>query len=96
MFRTLIYLLLALFVLMVIRMMAGVLLKGAGSLFESARPEPGAPRPTPSQTPPSGELKRDPVCGTFVPTATSVKKSVHGETVHFCSTDCRDRYTTTA
>ena len=39
-----------------------------------------------------GELKRDPVCGTFVSTAASVKKSVRGEVVHFCSTECRDKH----
>ena len=94
MFRTLVFLLLGLIVLTVIRMMAGVILKGAGSLFEPQRPEPGAaPRPSPPPAEPvSGELKRDPVCGTFVPVATSVKKSAGGETVHFCSTACRDRY----
>jgi uncharacterized protein len=39
-----------------------------------------------------GELKQDPVCGTFVPATTSVKKSVNGELVHFCSIACRDKY----
>ena len=40
----------------------------------------------------SGELKQDPVCGTFVLTASSVKKTVNGELVHFCSVACRDKY----
>jgi YHS domain-containing protein len=39
-----------------------------------------------------GELKQDPVCGTFVPTATSVKMTINGELVHFCSADCRDKF----
>jgi YHS domain-containing protein len=39
-----------------------------------------------------GELKQDPVCGTFVPTATSVKQTVNGELVHFCSVACRDKF----
>ena len=39
-----------------------------------------------------GELKQDPVCGTFVPAATSVKKTVNGELVHFCSVTCRDKF----
>ena len=39
-----------------------------------------------------GELKQDPVCGTFVPTATSVKQTVNGQLVHFCSVACRDKY----
>ena len=39
-----------------------------------------------------GELKKDPVCGTFVAVASSIKKTVNGELVHFCSTECRDKY----
>jgi len=39
-----------------------------------------------------GELKQDPVCGTFVPTTTSVKKTINGELVHFCSAACRDKF----
>ena len=41
---------------------------------------------------PAGELKQDPVCGTFVPTTTSVKKTINGELVHFCSAACRDKF----
>ena len=39
-----------------------------------------------------GELKKDPVCGTFVAVASSIKGNVDGQVVHFCSTTCRDRY----
>jgi len=39
-----------------------------------------------------GELKKDPVCGTFVAMNSSIKKDVNGETVHFCSPACRDKY----
>ncbi len=39
-----------------------------------------------------GELKKDPVCGTYVSTAVSVTEMVHGQVVHFCSKECRDRY----
>jgi YHS domain-containing protein len=44
----------------------------------------------------SGELRKDPVCGTFVPISTSVKRIIRGETVYFCSADCRDRYAVSA
>jgi len=40
----------------------------------------------------SGELKKDPVCGTYVSTATSVTRTVHGQVLHFCSKECRDKY----
>ena len=39
-----------------------------------------------------GELKKDPVCGTFVSTTTSVKETINGELMHFCSTTCRDKF----
>jgi len=39
-----------------------------------------------------GELMRDPVCGTYVSAALSVKRAIKGETVHFCSSECRDKY----
>lgn len=51
---------------------------------------PNTPQPPP--VPLSGELKRDPVCGTFVSSGTQFKKTVHGQAVYFCSADCRDRY----
>jgi YHS domain-containing protein len=42
----------------------------------------------------AGELKKDPVCGTYVAVTSSVKKTVGGEVIHFCSAACRDRYKT--
>lgn len=39
-----------------------------------------------------GELRKDPVCGTFVPVVSSIKKSVDGEVLHFCSPACRDKF----
>jgi YHS domain-containing protein len=48
--------------------------------------------PAPPQEQSAGELKKDPVCGTFVAAASSIKTTVKGETIHFCSTACRDKY----
>lgn len=39
-----------------------------------------------------GELKRDPVCGTYVAVNAAVIKKVDGRELHFCSVDCRDKY----
>ncbi len=44
----------------------------------------------------AGELRKDPVCGTFVPVATSLKLVVNGETLYFCSAACRDRFPVSA
>jgi YHS domain-containing protein len=49
------------------------------------------PQPAPPVSP-GGELKKDPVCGTYVSSQISVTKRINGETVHFCSPACRDKY----
>ena len=41
-----------------------------------------------------GELKKDPVCGTYVSTGASVTRTVDGHVLHFCSKECRDKYRT--
>ena len=64
------------------------------NLFQSSR---GRVAQSPSahqapSVPTGGELKRDPVCGTYVSTAVSLTRNIGGEVVHFCSKECRDRY----
>jgi len=39
-----------------------------------------------------GDLKKDPVCGTYVSEGASVTRTVNGELLHFCSKECRDKY----
>ena len=63
------------------------------SLMGAVSPRPSQPkRGTPPPVPAGGELKRDPVCGTYVSAATSLSRTVSGETVYFCSKECRDRF----
>ena len=58
--------------------------------FQTGKPPvPQQRQPTVS---PGGELKKDPVCGTYVSTAASITRSVNGELLHFCSAECRERY----
>jgi len=40
-------------------------------------------------------LRKDPVCGTFVSEAISVKLKTPAGTLHFCSEACRDKYVET-
>ena len=63
------------------------------SIFGTARS--AQRRGEPQQAPPviaGGELKKDPVCGTFVSTAMSIRRTVNGQIVHFCSKECSDKY----
>jgi len=83
-FRLLIFLAVAFFIRRVIAMVMGEFSKLAN---EGKTPSGSAPRP---QT--TGELKKDPVCGTFVAVASSIKRDVNGQVIHFCSTACRDKY----
>jgi YHS domain-containing protein len=46
----------------------------------------------PPAVPSGGELKKDPVCGTYVSTATSITRKVGGEILYFCSKECSDQY----
>ena len=89
MFRAVLYLIIGLFLITFLRMVIGVLSKGLGQLFE---PTSTNPRTTGSQAPEGGELKRDPVCGTYVPAANCVQAMVNGKSLYFCSTQCRDTY----
>ena len=52
-------------------------------------------QPVPNAPPPvfaGGDLKKNPVCGTYVSTSASVTRTVNGELLHFCSKECRDKY----
>ncbi len=66
------------------------LLKSLFGTLQSSVSRPSKPSATAAPT--GGELKRDPVCGTYVAVDTSVTKRVNGELLHFCSIDCRDKY----
>src|SRR5437764_3792070 len=39
-----------------------------------------------------GEMARDPVCGMFVSTELSHRLNQGGQTLHFCSQECLERY----
>ena len=84
MIRAVGYLLLAIFLITLLRYVIGTVMKGLSDLVQ--------PRESRRPVELAGELRKDPVCGTFVSTATSLKKTVRGEVVHFCSSACRDKY----
>jgi YHS domain-containing protein len=91
MFRAIFYLLLAVVVITVLKGIIGIVLKGVSVAVKPDSGAPGAPR-SPNQVPLTGELKKDPVCGTYIAAATSIKEKVGGQTFHFCSQQCRDKY----
>jgi YHS domain-containing protein len=90
MLRALAYLIASVLVISVVRSIIGIVLKGFADLFHPAAPQKGPRTPV---VPAGGELKRDPVCGTFISTATAIQRRVGGEAYYFCSAECRDKFT---
>ena len=92
MFRAILYLIGFMLVMSVIRSVLGIITKAFSGLSSTSSPQAGAPGSRPSSPPSGGELKKDPVCGTFISTATAFQKSAGGQTYYFCSTECRDKF----
>ena len=71
-----------------VRSIIGIIAK---ALFQSVtRPAPAdSRRPA---VPTGGELKKDPVCGTYISTATAIQKKTGSEVHYFCSPECRDKF----
>lgn len=55
-------------------------------------PRPGQPGPSRGPATRGGHMVRDPVCGMFVSTELSHRLNEGGETLHFCSEECLERY----
>ncbi len=93
MLRVIVWLLTSIFLITIVRAFIGIILKGFAELMgtQASRQPPAAPSRT--SVPISGELRKDPVCGTYVATSTPFQKSVHGETHFFCSEDCKAKFT---
>lgn len=87
MMRAIFELIMTVFIITLLRSVIGIVAK---AMFH-----PSAPAASPGQrpsVPAGGELKKDPVCGTFISTATAIHKKVGGETYYFCSAECRDKF----
>jgi YHS domain-containing protein len=91
MFRAIFYLLLSVVVITVAKSIIGIVLRGVAEAMKPGSSTGAAPR-QPNQVPLTGELKKDPVCGTYISAATSIQEKVGGQTFHFCSPECRDKY----
>jgi YHS domain-containing protein len=91
MFRAILEMIAVILIITVLRSVIGIVMKGFGEMFRASSSGPSAgtrPPPVPS----GGELKKDPVCGTFISPTSALQKRVGGETYYFCSADCRDKF----
>lgn len=92
MFRFLLFLFAIIIIVPILRSVVGFVMHGLGNLVMHDATAQSATASRPPEVPAGGELKKDPVCGTYIAAITSVKKTVGGEVLHFCSPECRDRY----
>jgi YHS domain-containing protein len=93
MFRLLLFVLIALILPAVLRAVMAILGKAtqsAASPQSTTRPPGRTAKPAEPER--VGELKKDPVCGTFISTSTAFQKALSGETYYFCSVACRDAF----
>ena len=89
MFRVIFWLIAAVLIITVLRMVIGVVLRGAASVVRGSGTERADRQP---DVPRGGDLKKDPVCGTYVSAQASISTLENGERIYFCSTGCRDKY----
>ena len=66
-----------------------------GLLASTDKAKFGADRPQRSSRVKLGKMEEDPVCGTYVDVATSIHEVFRGETQHFCSHECLNKYKAT-
>jgi uncharacterized protein len=85
MIRNFVRLLILVLVIVVFRSLIGMITRAVSQAMTPRSPKEQSARS-------AGELKKDPVCGTFVPVVSSVTKEVDGKLVHFCSVACRDKF----
>ncbi len=96
MFRLVVYLFLSIVVISVVRAFLRIVLQGFASLFRTQESTPARQGPRPPDIALTGELKRDPVCGTYTVEAHAIRQTINGETLYFCSSRCRDEYLATS
>ena len=92
MLRGIIYALLSILLLAFIRGVVGILTKGVGDLFKEEQASGGSGGGGARAKEVSGELLKDPVCGTYVSSSSAFRKTVAGKTHDFCSEKCRDQF----
>jgi YHS domain-containing protein len=91
MIRFLLYSLIAVFLITLVRAFVGIIMKGFAELV-NPKDDSNVSAQNQSNMPMGGELKKDPVCGTYVSEHTSVKLSHRGQMVYFCSEGCMRKF----
>jgi len=91
MVRLLAYLFDLIFVVVIARLVGLVFQRLLGGRHVGSWSSPSA-RPSRAPDTREGQMARDPVCGMFVSTELSHRLTERGQTLHFCSRECLERY----
>jgi YHS domain-containing protein len=91
MFRLITYLLILVLLITILRNVIRFVTRMFVNAVQASNAQNSSGRPQP-EVPLTGELKKDPVCGTYTAAATSVHQIVGGQTYYFCSVECRDKF----
>src|ERR1700742_2460070 len=77
-----------------LKKLVGWMLRGATQASDqpASQREPEISRNSGGAVGVSRRLVRDPICGAHVAEVLAIPLRENGELVHFCSTDCRDKY----
>lgn len=92
MFRAILELVITILVAMVARAVIGSVAKGFGNAAAAARQGQPQEQPQQREAKPTGELHKDPVCGTYVAESTAFQRRASGKTFYYCSDACRSKH----
>lgn len=63
--------------------------RGSFGTTKAGAGQQGSANPPPH---PTGELHKDPVCGTYVAESTPFRRQTGGQTFYYCSETCREKH----
>ena len=92
MFRAILELVITILVAMVARAVIGSVVKGFGNAAAAARQAHPPQQQQQTEAKPTGELHKDPVCGTYVAESTAFQRRTSGKTFYYCSDACRSKH----
>jgi YHS domain-containing protein len=92
-FRAILELVITILVAMVARAVIGSVVRGFGNAAAAARQaHPQQQQQQQAEAKPTGELHKDPVCGTYVAESTAFQQRTSGKTFYYCSEACRSKH----
>jgi YHS domain-containing protein len=92
-FRAILELAITILVAMVARAVISSVVKGFGNAAAAARQgHPQQQQQQQTEAKPTGELHKDPVCGTYVAESTAFQRRASGKTFYYCSDACRSKH----